>query len=314
MRYFPIFVDLLDRKVVVVGGGEEAVRKVRLLKKTDAHIQVVAPALHEELADGVVEWVAKTYDARLLDGATLVYSADKDLNAKVSADAQARGIPINAVDEADISTFIIPSIVDRDPVVVAIGTEGTAPVLGQGIRAKIDQLLMPQTGDLARAAAALRPRVAHTLAPGNRRRSFWRMFFFGEPRDALLSGDAVAFELAVGDALFAEVKPAVGKITSLVVTHDDADELTLKSHRQLQEADVVVVDGAVSPAILEMARRDAVRITRTHDQNLQSLIQQHAGNGLHVVHLRKATSLQSAEIVPFPVREDIRDAILRAVS
>ena len=142
MRYFPIFVDLVDARVVVVGGSEEALRKIRLLLKTPARIEVIAPELHEELAaEPRVLWVAKSYDATLLDGATLVYSADAALNAQVSADAMARGIQVNAVDDAEISSFIVPSIVDRDPVVVAIGTEGTAPVLAQGIRQKIDGLL-----------------------------------------------------------------------------------------------------------------------------------------------------------------------------
>ncbi|NMD08654.1 MAG: siroheme synthase, partial [Phyllobacteriaceae bacterium] len=130
MRYFPVFIDLKDRRVVVVGGGEEATRKVRLLLKSQAKIEVIAQELHSELTSNPrIVWTAKNFEAAALDGAALVYSADKTLNALVSAAAQARGIPVNAVDEADISTFIVPSIVDRDPVVIAIGTEGTAPVL-----------------------------------------------------------------------------------------------------------------------------------------------------------------------------------------
>jgi uroporphyrin-III C-methyltransferase / precorrin-2 dehydrogenase / sirohydrochlorin ferrochelatase len=314
MRYFPIFVDLQGRTVVVVGGGEEAVRKIRLLKKTTARIKVIAPELHVELQNGAVDWVGQVYSAELLNGAALVYSADKSLNAIVSADAQAKGIPINAVDEADISTFIVPSIVDRDPVVVAIGTEGTAPVLGQNIRAKIDQLLAPQTGALATAASKLRPRVAETVPAGNRRRSFWRSFFFGEPREAFLSGDSVAFELAVGDALFADVKPAVGKISVVSIASDDLDDLTLGSHRLLQEADVIVVDGLVAHGILETARRDAVRVTVNSGQDVRCVLREHAEQGLHVVHLRRLRTPYSAEIVPFPIREDIRDAALRSVS
>lgn len=180
MRYFPIFVDLQGRRVVVVGGGEEALRKVRLLLKTDAVIEVVAPQLHAELAESSrVHWVGTEFRPALLDGAALVCSADKALNAQVSAEAQARGIPVNAVDEADISTFIVPSIVDRDPVVVAIGTEGTAPVLGQSIRAKIDGLLPHSLGKVAARAQGLRERVANLVPAGNRRRAFWHDFFFG---------------------------------------------------------------------------------------------------------------------------------------
>ena len=161
MRYFPIFFDLQDRKVIVVGGGEEAVRKIRLLLKTPAQICIIASDLHDEIkTDPRVHWLATTFKPELLDGAALVYSADSELNVAVSKAAQERGIPVNAVDQASISTFIVPSIVDRDPVVIAIGTEGTAPVLGQGIRAKIDALLPDKLGELAAVASTLRSRVS----------------------------------------------------------------------------------------------------------------------------------------------------------
>src|SRR4029078_10879332 len=142
MRYFPLFLDLDNRKAVIVGGGEEALRKVRLLLKTKARINIIAPALHDELAsylkEGRVLWLAKSFLPALLDDAALVYSADDSLHHDVSVAARDRGIPVNAVDDAALSTFITPSIVDRDPVVVAIGTEGTSPVLGMGLRSRIE--------------------------------------------------------------------------------------------------------------------------------------------------------------------------------
>ncbi len=306
MRYFPVFFDLQDRKIVVVGGGEEAVRKVRLLRKTSARISVIAEELHPELVDPRIEWLSKTYQPALLDGATLVYSADNALNAQVSADAQARGIPINAVDQAEISTFIIPSIVDRDPVVVAIGTEGSAPVLAQGIRAEIDHLLPLSTGHLAAVAAKLRPRVAEEVPHGNRRRAFWQRFFFGEPRDALASGDHAAFELAVGDAMYFESQPPVGKIEIVALQSHDPDLLTIKAFRLLQRADVIIYEFGVPTSVLETARRDAVRVLEE-----QANEKDYLANGLHVVRLRSAPC---ADIVPFPLREDIREAGLRAVS
>jgi uroporphyrin-III C-methyltransferase/precorrin-2 dehydrogenase/sirohydrochlorin ferrochelatase len=261
MRYFPIFFDLQDRKVIVVGGGEEALRKVRLLLKTTAKIAVIAPALHEELqAEPRVEWLSTRFTGYLLDGAALVYSADPELNARVSKEAQARGIPVNAVDEADISTFIVPSIVDRDPVVIAIGTEGTAPVLAQGLRAKIDAMLPQKLGALAARAAGLRARVAEAVPHGNRRRSFWHSFFFGPPREALFSGDDVAFALEVNDAIYDSAKPPVGRVSLVGAGPGDPELLTLKAQRKLQEADVIVYDRLVSAGVLEMARRDAVRI------------------------------------------------------
>ena len=261
MRYFPIFFDLQDRKVIVVGGGEEALRKVRLLLKTPAKIAIIAPALHEELkANQRVEWLSTRFAGYLLEGAALVYSADPELNARVSKEAQARGIPVNAVDEADISTFIVPSIVDRDPVVIAIGTEGTAPVLGQGIRAKIDAMLPQKLGALAARAASLRGHVAEVVPHGNRRRSFWQKFFFGEVRDAFLEDDKKAFAASFKAAIKEDSTPAVGRVSLVGAGPGDPELLTLKAQRKLQEADVIVYDRLVSDGVLEMSRRDAVRI------------------------------------------------------
>ena len=338
MRYFPIFVDLADKRVVVVGGGEEGLRKVRLLLKTTAKIQVIAPALHDELAaESRVEWLAKTYDAALLDGATLIYSAEAELNGQVSADAKARSIPVNAVDQAEISTFIIPSIVDRDPVVVAIGTEGAAPVLAMGLRQKIDAMLPQSLGALAARAQSLRAKVADTLPAENRRRSFWQSFFFGAPRDAFFEGDTVAFELSLHDALHGAATNPVGRVT-FIGTGADAELLTLKAQRKLQEADVIVHDRTVVPAILEMARRDAVRISVTGDEkHIEGLLAEQARKGLNVMRLQHGAvsslslsdrsiavdvvpsvsplaPVTSADIVPFPSRSDIQDAALRAVS
>jgi uroporphyrin-III C-methyltransferase / precorrin-2 dehydrogenase / sirohydrochlorin ferrochelatase len=343
MRYFPIFFDLLDRKVIVVGGGEEALRKIRLLLKTPAKIQVIAPVLHEELAaEARVEWLATVFQADLLDGAALVYSADAALNSSVSQAAQARGIPVNAVDQADISTFIVPSIVDRDPVVVAIGTEGTAPVLGQGIRAKIDTLLPQHLGKLAAKAAELRPRVASQVPHGAARRSFWASFFFGETREHFLSGDHAAFELSLNDAIYDAEKPKAGHVSFVAVGPGDADQLTIRAHRQLMEADVIISDENLPHAILELARRDAVRMAAPmRSRELEGLLLALAKDGQQVVRLisgaeqniqaeaeyvmMRAQSVSATLVpglehshpgpkTPFPVDQDIQDQILRSAS
>jgi uroporphyrin-III C-methyltransferase/precorrin-2 dehydrogenase/sirohydrochlorin ferrochelatase len=250
-----------DRAVIVVGGGEEALRKVRLLRKTEARIKVIAPALQDELAaEPRVEWLSRRFEPRLLDGAALVYSADPELDARVSAEARARGIPVNAVDAADLSTFITPSIVDRDPVVVAIGTEGTAPVLGQGLRAKIDAMLPSSLGKLAAAAHGLRARVAGLVPQDNRRRTFWQRFFFGSARESFLSGDFRSYTREVERALADAQAPSNGRVSLVGAGPGDPELLTLKAQRKLQEADVIVYDRLVGRGILELARRDAVRI------------------------------------------------------
>ena len=334
MRYFPVFLDLAKAKVVVVGGNEEALRKVRLLLKTDARIEVIAPEIHEELAANArVVWRAQRYSGELLDGARLVYSADPEFNAQVSADAQARGIPVNAVDQADISTFLVPSIIDRDPVVIAIGTEGAAPVLAMGLRAKIDALLPARLGALAAKAQTLRENIAGLVPKGTRRRAFWQEFFFGAPRDAFLSNDDVAFDLSLTDAIYGARTAQTGRISLVGAGPGDPELLTLKAQRKLQEADVIVYDRLVPAAILEMARRDAVRIAvAPHAQDIEPILAREASKGLNVVHLVRGNPKDAftgtatevvpgiegegaeANVLPFPLREDIREAALRAAS
>ena len=344
MRYFPIFFDLQDRKVIVVGGGEEAVFKVRLLLKTTAKIAVIAPALHEELKNNSrIEWLSTKFNGYLLEGAALVYSADPELNAWVSKEAQSRGIPVNAVDQAQISTFIVPSIVDRDPVIIAIGTEGTAPVLGQGLRAKIDATLPQKLGLLARRAAGLRERVAASVPHGQVRRSFWQNFFFGPTRDALFEGDDVAFALSVNDTIQNAAREPEGLVSFVGAGPGDPELLTLKAQRKLYEADVIVHDPAVPAAVLEMARRDATRIVAVHNlRELEGILVANVKQGKLVVRLLAgqeqnvqavaeqanlhcqgiatdfvpgfAAPIDQHDISPFPIRQDIQDAILKAAS
>jgi uroporphyrin-III C-methyltransferase / precorrin-2 dehydrogenase / sirohydrochlorin ferrochelatase len=340
MRYFPIFVDLHNRPVTVVGGSEEALRKVRLLLKTGAIINVIAPALHDELAaEPRVNWIARGYHAGLLDGAALVYSADAALNQRVADDARALGIPVNAVDNPEISSFIVPSIVDRAPVVVAIGTEGTAPILGQGLRARIDAMLPQALGELATAAAGLRQRVAETIPPGNRRRGFWYRFFFGDVREAFLADEPCNYLAGVENLFAAQAQAPQGRVSFVSLGSGDPEMLTIKAQRKLQEADVIVHDRAVPKAILELARRDAVRLAvkgELYDGATDQLISEARAGRLVVrlsageVSLEETVSVAAegiafdtvpsvampkpAEVIAFPVREDIREDILRAAS
>src|SRR5438874_2750244 len=244
MRYFPLFLDLDNRKAVVVGGGEEALRKIRLLLKTKAKITVIAPTLHDELLAHVKEdrlaWVSRSFVPSLLDKAVLVYSANNDLHREVSQAARDRGIPVNAIDDAALSTFITPSIVDRDPVVVAIGTEGTSPVLGMGLRSKIEALLPQALGSLAIAASHLRQSVAERVPHGNRRRSFWQRYFFGSIRDSFMAGDAGSYTRELEAALIDVTSPSLGRVSLVGAGPGDPELLTLKAKRKLQEAAVIV--------------------------------------------------------------------------
>jgi len=293
MRYFPVFADLRGRTVVVVGGGEEALRKVRLIRKTEGRIVVVAPGLHPELADladmGAVAWDARPFEPAMIAGAALVFACEAATREAVSAAALAANVPVNAVDRADLSTVIVPAIVDRDPIVVAIGSEGAAPILAQNIRAAVEAMLPPAIGGLAAAAERLRARVAEVIAPGAPRRAFWRQFFFGRPRTLFLEGRRAAFEASV-EALVASGAAAEhrGAVAFVAAGPGDPELLTLKAQRKLQEADVIVTDRAIPPAILEYARRDAVRVFADTASDAREAVLREARAGRLVVRLTAA--------------------------
>lgn len=293
MRYFPVFVDLRGRTVLVVGGGEEALRKVRLIRKTEGRIVVAAADLHPELADladlGGIRWDARPFEPGMIEGTALVFACEAATREAVSAAALAANVPVNAVDRADLSTVIVPAIVDRDPIVVAIGSEGAAPILAQNIRAAVEAMLPPAIGGLAAAAERLRARVAEVIAPGAPRRAFWRQFFFGRPRTLFLEGRTAAFEASV-EALVACGAAAEhrGAVAFVAAGPGDPELLTLKAQRKLQEADVIVADRSISLAILEHARRDAVRVFADTPHEAREAVLREARAGRLVVRLTLA--------------------------
>lgn len=287
MRYFPIFLDLKGKTVLIAGGGEEALRKARLFSRTEAAIHVVAPELVDELAamPGVT-WVARAFDETLLDAAALVIVAEGAMAADVIAAARRRGLPVNVVDHPEDSSFIVPSIVDRDPVVVAIGTEGKAPILGQGLRARFDSLLPQKLGALAAFGGNLRGAVAQSLPSGNVRRGFWRRFFFGDAGDAFLAGENARFDLITNRLLNRQTVDSLARVSFVSAGDGDPEFMTLKGHRRLQEADIIVHDPKIPASVLELARRDAVRVTANGDFTANvDMLAQHARGGKLVVRL-----------------------------
>ena len=272
MRYFPVYVDLKDARVLVVGGGEQAAQKIRLLLKTDAQINVVTAGVGEEIdaelleLEGTGQILISRRDFRStdLDGVQLVYvtTGDDVLDDQVSKEAKARAVPVNVVDKPALCTFITPAIVDRDPVIVAIGTEGAAPVLAREIKAKLESWLPANYGALARSAAKLRDEVRRRIGGGRTRRSIWERLFSGPFRKAILSGDDAAakqhFEQLLADNQ--EKAGGIGSVALIGCGPGDPDLLTLKAQQRLQTADVLVIDRLVNPAILDYARRDATRI------------------------------------------------------
>jgi uroporphyrin-III C-methyltransferase/precorrin-2 dehydrogenase/sirohydrochlorin ferrochelatase len=266
MRYFPLFADLDGADVLVVGGGEQAAQKVRLLRKTGARIAVVAETVCDELGAqgerGAIDLVRRAFRANDVRGRRLVYVAtgDRALDAAVSRAATARGIAVNVVDAPELSTFITPAIVDRSPVTVAIGTEGAAPVLAREIRARIEALLPANLGALAARAQALRQRIAETVTDPRARRRLWERLLQGPFRRAVLAGADADAERILADEMEVGQRQHAGRVALIGCGPGDPDLLTLKALQRMQEADVLIIDRLVDPRILDYARRDAERI------------------------------------------------------
>jgi uroporphyrin-III C-methyltransferase/precorrin-2 dehydrogenase/sirohydrochlorin ferrochelatase len=268
LRYFPIFVDLAERDVLIVGSGEKALQKLRLLSASPARIRVVAAA-----PDAALATFAKACGALLderafspadLHGAALVFAASDDpaLDAEVVSAAKAARVPLNVVDGPADSTFIMPAIVDRDPVVVAVGTEGAAPILARELKAGIEQLLPANFGAVARRAMSLRAAIKSAVADPVARRRLWERLLQGRWRAAVLAGDDAVADQEFDRQLSAAQSGAyaAGSVALIGCGPGEPDLITLKAQQRLQQADVLVFDRLVNPAILDYARRDAVRI------------------------------------------------------
>ncbi len=269
MQTFPLFLSLQNRRALVVGGGEPAARKAELLLSAGALVTLIAETVVGEIAqmiaDGRISWAGHTFDDADLAGTSLVIVASDDdlLQARVSYAAQCRCVPVNVVDRPALSSFIMPAIVDRGPVTVAISTGGAAPALARRLRAELERALPAAIGRLARFAEIFRPQVRRTLAEPRERRRFWDRVFEGRIGELALAGDEIAARrelIRLLDGARRETAPIQGMVHLVGAGPGDPDLLTLKAHRLLQRADVVVYDRLVSPEVLAMARRDAERL------------------------------------------------------
>jgi uroporphyrin-III C-methyltransferase/precorrin-2 dehydrogenase/sirohydrochlorin ferrochelatase len=265
LNAFPVFLKVEGRSVVIVGNGDEALAKARLMAQSSARLTLVADALGLELAAWAdaqgVSVVRAAYESRGREGATLVFAAtgDESLDARIVADARAAGICVNAVDRPELCDFFTPALVNRAPVAIAIGTEGAGPVLAQMIRARIDRMLSPSLGALATLAADYRAKVEGLLPKGQPRRAYWKEFFTGSPARAMEIGHLQEAQAAADD-LLASRGAVEGHVALVGAGPGAADLLTLRAHRLMMEADVIVHDALVPEAVIAMGRRDAERI------------------------------------------------------
>ena len=301
VKHFPIFLGLADQRVVLSGGGDAAIAKLRLLLKTEAELHVFAPAPAAE----IIRWAdedrltlhRRAVQAGDVRGAKLFYAADEDdaEDARTAALADAEGALVNIVDNLEDSQFITPAIVDRDPVVVAIGTEGAAPVLARAIKADLETRLPVTLGTLARIGKAFR-KMADALPMGRRRRDFWADYYFNAGPRAMDRGGETAVQDSLDDLLTTHLnaQDRAGHVAFVGAGPGDPELLTLKARKALDEADVVIHDRLVTAEILELARREAILVDvgkqgfgkSTAQDDINTLIVDHAATGAQVVRLK----------------------------
>jgi uroporphyrin-III C-methyltransferase/precorrin-2 dehydrogenase/sirohydrochlorin ferrochelatase len=265
MRHLPAFFDIAGKVCVVVGGGEVAARKVALLERAGGRVRVISPELVPSLSHGVAagrtQHIGSTFSPDHLDGATLAIAAtdDRAVNARVSWEARRRNIPVNVVDDPALCSFQVPAIVDRDPVLIAVSTGGASPILARWVRGRIERALPTSLSSLGNLAQRWRKTVRDRLPSLPSRKRFWEELFDGPAAQFALEGRDADADRALSDLLDAS-GPVPGAIHLVGAGPGDPDLLTLRAHRLLQGADVIVYDRLVSDGVLDLARRDAETI------------------------------------------------------
>ena len=264
MDYFPISLRLTDQPVLLVGGGTLGLRKARLLLRAGASLTVVAPAIEAELEAALAEyggiWQASEYRETDVHGRKLVIAAtpDRAVNRRGYEHASALNIPVNVVDDPALCTFIVPSIVDRSPLTIAINSGGSSPVLARRLRSRIETLVPAGYGRLAAWAGRMRDKVKSVIPDESERRHFWESLIDGPVAEQVLAGNEDAAEQDLAAALEG-FEGVSGEVYLIGAGPGDPDLMTFKALRLLQKADVVLYDRLVNPAIVDMARKDAER-------------------------------------------------------
>ena len=301
MEYFPVFLDLKKRKCLLVGGGDVATRKGRLLVKAGAVLRVVAlevsPELRELAALHNGEVFQREYLSSDLDDCVIAIAAtDKEpLNEKISRDAQARNLPVNVVDSPALCTYITPAIIDRSPLVIAVSSGGESPVLARLTRAKLETLVPAGYGRLAKIASSWRDRVKERFADGDSRRRFWEKVLQGPAAELVLNGQDEAAEKIIAEEILKDDQSLTqGEVYLVGGGPGDPELLTLRALRLMQQADVVLYDRLVSDGVMELVRRDAERIYvgkrrsehTMQQENINQLLVDLAKQGKRVLRLK----------------------------
>ena len=281
MDYLPIFLNIKQRNCLIVGGGGVAARKTRLLLRAGAHIHVVSPAISAEFTGLLQQFPSISHNAETfrpdhLQDRVLVIAAthDRATNQAISIAAREAGIPVNVVDNPDLCTFIMPSILDRSPIIVAVSSGGSSPVLARLLRARLEALIPAAYGRLATYAAQFREQVRQHFPHQENRRFFWEKMLQGPFAEMVFAGKDRAARDYLLETLNSSVdQPPVGEVYLVGAGPGDPDLLTFRAMRLMQQADVVIYDRLVAPAILDMVRQDADRIYAGKERNQHTLPQ-----------------------------------------
>ncbi len=301
MDYLPLFFDLKQKPVLLVGGGNIALRKARLLVGAGAKLTVIAHQACAELRDLLDEHAGQLiigeYHSALLQDKLLVVAAtsDNSLHERIHYDAVDRNIPVNVVDSPALCTFIFPAIVDRSPIVIGVSSGGKAPVLARMLRAKLETLIPAGYSKLGQITGRFRQKVKARFATVDQRRRFWEQVLQGQVAEKVLAGrseDAIA--LLEQKLALQNPEHQTGEVYLIGAGPGDPELLTFKALRLMQQADVVLYDALVSPQVLDLCRRDAdlVFVGKQRDnhsvpqEGINALLVQHARQGKRVVRLK----------------------------
>jgi len=263
LDYFPLFHRFNQEKIVIVGGGAIALRKITLLEKSGAEITVVAPSIKPEINQkSTCTCIEREFADSDLDHCSLVVVATNNhqLNAYISDMAKQKNLLVNVVDAPELCNVIFPSIVDRNPLLLAITSSGRAPVLARSVRAKLESTIPASYGHLAALASKFRDEVKHKLTKSDDRLKFWEKMLNGVTAEHVYAGRIDEAEDALVAALSNPELRMRGEVYLVGAGPGDPDLLTFKALRLMQQADVVVYDALVSNEIMELVRRDAERI------------------------------------------------------
>lgn len=265
MEFLPLFFNLKAQPVAIIGGGDVALRKAKLLHQAGAELTLISKQIHPDLKALVEKssghWIAEDYSGLSDHPVKLAVAATNDqrVNEQVSSDAKRLNIPVNVVDNPALCTFIFPAIVDRSPIIAAVSSGGSSPVLARLLRAKLESVIPASYGRLAKLAEKYRPLVKAKFNHINLRRGFWEKILGGMVADMVFAGkeveaeDLLKAELEMGT----ETKKELGEVYLVGAGPGDPDLLTFKALRLMQQADVVLYDRLVSQPILDLCRRDA---------------------------------------------------------